>query len=201
MPRSKYFRRARSAYAGTVSTTQSAPASSQPAPSQRLHPAHPRSTACAISTARECHPNVWSNSTSRIGSVSTPASCPNRSCPVRAVRFAVWSNSSSWIASNTASGAASRCPIFISSDGERAGAIASALVGSPTCSSICHTVAGSVTFLQMLFGYRSYEELHYAVPDCWCDDEDVRVLLTALFPKNNIGNISGRVNANLFGAH
>ena len=135
------------------------------------------------------------------GSVSTPASCPNRSCPVRAVRFASWSNSSSWIASNTASGAASRCQIFISSDGERAGAIASALVGSPTCSSICHTVAGSVTFLQMLFGYRSYEELHYAVPDCWCDVEDVRVLLTALFPKNNIGNISGRVNANLFGAH
>ena len=171
------------------------------APSQRLIHANPRSAACVISTAQYYHPNVWSNSSSGIGSVSTPALCNSRSCPASAVRFAVRSNSTSGIASNTDSGAASRCPIFISSDGERAGAIASALVGSPTCSSICHTVAGSVTFLQMLFGYRSYEELHYAVPDCWCDDEDVRVLLTALFPKNNIGNISGRVNANLFGAH
>ena len=173
----------------------------QTTPRQRLVHANPRSAACVISTAQYYHPNVWSNSSSGIGSVSTPALCNSRSCPASAVRFAVRSNSTSGIASNTDSGAGSRCPIFISSDGERAGAIASALVGSPTCSSICHTVAGSVTFLQMLFGYRSYEELHYAVPDCWCDDEDVRVLLTALFPKNNIGNISGRVNANLFGAH
>jgi len=37
--------------------------------------------------------------------------------------------------------------VFISSGGERAGAIAGALVGSPTCSSICRTVAGSVTEL------------------------------------------------------
>ena len=41
----------------------------------------------------------------------------------------------------------------------------------------------NLTFLQMVFGYRSYEELHYAFPDCWCDDEDVRVLMNALFPK------------------
>ena len=40
-----------------------------------------------------------------------------------------------------------------------------------------------LTFLQMVFGYRSYEELHYAFPDCWCDNDEVRVLLTALFPK------------------
>lgn len=46
----------------------------------------------------------------------------------------------------------------------------------------------NLTFLQMLFGYRSYEELHYAFPDCWCDDEDVRVLLTAMFPKK-VSNI------------
>ena len=73
-----------------------------------------------------------------------PASCNNRSCLVRALRFAVWSNSSSWIASNTATTAASSCPFFISSGGERTGAIAGAFVGSPTCSSICRTVAGSV---------------------------------------------------------
>ena len=41
----------------------------------------------------------------------------------------------------------------------------------------------NLTFLQMVFGYRSYEELHYAFPDCWCEDEDVRVLLTAMFPR------------------
>jgi Acetyltransferase (GNAT) domain len=41
----------------------------------------------------------------------------------------------------------------------------------------------NLTFLQMVFGYRSYEELHYAFPDCWCDNDEVRILLTALFPK------------------
>jgi hypothetical protein len=41
----------------------------------------------------------------------------------------------------------------------------------------------NLTFLQLVFGYRSYEELHYAFPDCWCDDDEVRVLLTAMFPK------------------
>ena len=92
----------------------------------RLHPAHPRSAACAISTAQDYHPNVWSNSSSRIGSASTPAMCTNRLCPASALRFAVWSNSSSGIVSNTASGAASSCPIFISRGGERAGAIAGA---------------------------------------------------------------------------
>jgi hypothetical protein len=39
------------------------------------------------------------------------------------------------------------------------------------------------TFLQMLFGYRSYEELHTSFADCWCDHEDVRVLMDILFPK------------------
>ena len=114
------------------------------APRHRLHPAHPRSTACSISTAQDYYPNVWSNSSSGIGSASTPALCNNRSCPASALRFAVWSNSSSGIASNTASGAASSCPIFISSGGERAGAIAGAMVGSPTYSRICRTVASSV---------------------------------------------------------
>jgi len=39
------------------------------------------------------------------------------------------------------------------------------------------------TFLQMLFGYRSYDEIHSAFADCWCDREDVRVLMDILFPK------------------
>ena len=40
-----------------------------------------------------------------------------------------------------------------------------------------------LTFLQLLFGYRSYEELEYAFADCWCDSEEVRVLLNIIFPK------------------
>ncbi|HSL30455.1 MAG TPA: hypothetical protein VK900_14745, partial [Anaerolineales bacterium] len=40
-----------------------------------------------------------------------------------------------------------------------------------------------LTFLQLLFGYRSYAELEYALADCWCFSEDVRVLLNILFPK------------------
>ena len=39
------------------------------------------------------------------------------------------------------------------------------------------------TFLQLLFGYRSMEALRGAFPDCWCDGDDARVLLEALFPK------------------
>lgn len=40
-----------------------------------------------------------------------------------------------------------------------------------------------LTFLQLLFGYRSFEELKYAFADCWCDSEEARALLDILFPK------------------
>jgi hypothetical protein len=40
-----------------------------------------------------------------------------------------------------------------------------------------------LTFLQLLFGYRSLEELQYAFADCGCDSENVRILLNILFPK------------------
>jgi hypothetical protein len=40
-----------------------------------------------------------------------------------------------------------------------------------------------LTFLQLLFGYRGFEELKDAFADCWCDSEEVRVLLNILFPK------------------
>jgi hypothetical protein len=39
------------------------------------------------------------------------------------------------------------------------------------------------TFLQILFGYRSYDELHQSFADCWCDSEEVRALINILFPK------------------
>ena len=65
------------------------------APRQRLIHTNPRAAACAISKAQDYHPNVWSNSSSGIGSASIPASCNTQSCPASAARFAAWSNSSS----------------------------------------------------------------------------------------------------------
>ena len=40
----------------------------------------------------------------------------------------------------------------------------------------------ALTFLQLLFGYRSLAELRYAFPDCGVNSERARVLLDALFP-------------------
>ena len=40
-----------------------------------------------------------------------------------------------------------------------------------------------LTFLHLLFGYRTLEELHHAHPDCWARGDGVRALLSALFPK------------------
>lgn len=42
----------------------------------------------------------------------------------------------------------------------------------------------SLTFLQLLFGYRDLEELVYAFPDCW-HNEAAYGLLKAFFPKQN----------------
>jgi hypothetical protein len=41
-----------------------------------------------------------------------------------------------------------------------------------------------LVFLQLLFGYRSLEELRYAFPDCWTSDE-AALLLNVLFPKKS----------------
>lgn len=40
-----------------------------------------------------------------------------------------------------------------------------------------------LTFLQLLFGYRSLDDLEYAFPDCFARNEQARVLLGILFPK------------------
>jgi GNAT superfamily N-acetyltransferase len=40
-----------------------------------------------------------------------------------------------------------------------------------------------LTFLQLLFGYRSLEELDHAFADCWASPDKARPLLEALFPK------------------
>jgi hypothetical protein len=39
------------------------------------------------------------------------------------------------------------------------------------------------TFLQLLFGYRSLEELETAFPDCVVRTNEARAVLRALFPK------------------
>jgi predicted N-acetyltransferase YhbS len=39
------------------------------------------------------------------------------------------------------------------------------------------------TFLQLLFGYRTLEELEYAFADCWIETDQARELLKTLFPK------------------
>ena len=41
----------------------------------------------------------------------------------------------------------------------------------------------NLTFLQLLFGYRSLEELDYAFADCWTKNDEARALLKILFPK------------------
>lgn len=49
-----------------------------------------------------------------------------------------------------------------------------------------------LTFLQILFGYRSFEELKHAFPDCWWDGDGTRVIINALFPKKH-SNVYGIV--------
>lgn len=39
-----------------------------------------------------------------------------------------------------------------------------------------------LTFLQLLFGYRSFDELQAAFPDCWSESDEATGLLNALFP-------------------
>lgn len=40
-----------------------------------------------------------------------------------------------------------------------------------------------LTFLQLLFGYRSLDELRTSFADCWWDSNEIRALIKALFPK------------------
>jgi hypothetical protein len=41
----------------------------------------------------------------------------------------------------------------------------------------------NLTFLQLLFGYRTFEEVHYAYVDAWAETDEARALLASLFPK------------------
>ena len=44
-----------------------------------------------------------------------------------------------------------------------------------------------LTFLQMMFGYRSFDELHYAFADCFWSSNEAYRLLEILFPKKLSG--------------
>lgn len=55
----------------------------------------------------------------------------------------------------------------------------------------CQAAFPGLTFLHLLFGYRTLEEIEYIFPDCWAD-EGARQLLQALFPRqpSNIWPVS-----------
>ncbi len=40
-----------------------------------------------------------------------------------------------------------------------------------------------LTFLQLVFGYRSFDDLNNAFPDCWYENDDAYGLLNTLFPR------------------
>ena len=42
-----------------------------------------------------------------------------------------------------------------------------------------------LTFLQLLFGYRSLAELHLSFPDCLWSSNETRALFECLFPKRS----------------
>ncbi|MBN2115256.1 MAG: GNAT family N-acetyltransferase [Anaerolineales bacterium] len=48
----------------------------------------------------------------------------------------------------------------------------------------------ALTFLQVLFGYRSFAELHQSFADCWWKTEKDRALIDILFPKK-LSHVSG----------
>jgi len=63
------------------------------------------------------------------------------------------------------------------------GHLAGAETWAPTPRDEGHAAFPDLTFLQLLFGYRTIDELEYAFADCgaWASDE--RAVLTAIFPK------------------
>lgn len=63
------------------------------------------------------------------------------------------------------------------------GKLASIESWSPSPEEEGHVGFPGLTFIQILFGYRSYDDLEQSFADCWCDSEEVRALIKILFPK------------------
>jgi len=55
----------------------------------------------------------------------------------------------------------------------------------PTSSQEGEAAFPDLTFLQLMFGYRSFDELQLSFADCWDRSEETRVLLNVLFPKQS----------------
>lgn len=53
----------------------------------------------------------------------------------------------------------------------------------PTDDDRANAAFSNLTFLQLLFSYRSFDDLHYAFVDCWASEEEAQPILKALFPK------------------
>jgi hypothetical protein len=72
------------------------------------------------------------------------------------------------------------------------GKLASAEPWQPTIEKGGDAAFPDLSFLQLLFGYRSLEELKHALADCWTSNDESRVLLGILFPKqaSNIWPVS-----------
>jgi hypothetical protein len=46
-----------------------------------------------------------------------------------------------------------------------------------------HAAFPDLSFTQLVFGYRTFDQLEQSYADCWCRDDGQRVLLATLFPK------------------
>jgi hypothetical protein len=72
------------------------------------------------------------------------------------------------------------------------GKLLTAEAWQPTPEDWGHVGFPDLTFLQILFGYRSYQELRQSFADCWCETETYRALVEILFPKK-LSNVLGIV--------
>jgi hypothetical protein len=63
------------------------------------------------------------------------------------------------------------------------GRLAGAEPWQPTVEAGGDAAFPDLTFLQLLFGYRSLEELKHAFADCWTGSDEAQSLLEVLFPK------------------
>lgn len=64
-----------------------------------------------------------------------------------------------------------------------AGCLTEVASWQPSATERGHASFPDLTFLQLLFGYKSLDELQQAFPDCMTRTDDARVLLDTLFPK------------------
>jgi len=67
----------------------------------------------------------------------------------------------------------------------RHGSLQAAEAWTPTPDERGSAAFPDLTFLQLVFGYRSLEELCYAFADCWVENDATHAVLEALFPRQD----------------